>query len=134
MSRDPDDLLGPLTDAERRTSQLRAHAALATVLSRAAAAELAPVTWTVTDLGGLYGRINEYGAVLTEQQARQQFARWTEFLDLHENRRPISPAPTALRAVGALPAHGGDSVVVVLSAFLPELRDPPGTGPGSEEC
>ncbi|GAB3375711.1 hypothetical protein [Amycolatopsis echigonensis] len=134
MSNNPDDLFGPVTEAERRTWQLRAHAALATVLSLAAAAGLDPVTWTLTDLGGLYGRINEYGRVLTEQQARERFAHWAEFLDLSKNPRTARPESAALRAVGSLPARDGGSVVVVLSAFLPDHHDPDGTDPGSEGC
>ncbi|PKV99585.1 hypothetical protein ATK30_0565 [Amycolatopsis echigonensis] len=130
----PDDLFAPATDAERRTWQLRAHAALAIVLSRAAAAGLDPVTWTLTDLGGLYGRINEYGRVLTEDQARERFAQWVEFLALSTNPRSARPESAALRAVGSLAARDGGSVVVVLSAFLPDHHDPDGLHPAGEEC
>ena len=56
-----DRLFGPATDIDRRRWQIRARAALATVLLRANEAGLVPLRWDLDTLGELHGTVPTLG-------------------------------------------------------------------------
>ncbi|RJQ84761.1 hypothetical protein D5S19_15970 [Amycolatopsis panacis] len=127
-------LFGPVTDTDRRRWQIQAHAALASVLLRAHEAGLPPLTWTVTDTGGLSGRVDSPG---TPGEVRARFGAWVSFLDLQVAAGHTGGGWQTCAAYGELPGRAGTrGRPVGLRADIPDPTqiDRTSVDPTTEEC
>lgn len=131
-------LFGPISDAERRQWQIRAHAVLATVLHNANRAALVPLVWRL-GTGQLLGEVATLG--LTGPQVRDIYTAWVDFLDLANRREHTSSDGVHLTAFGDVPeseyrrgtyrAAAGIGRPVGITAHI---RPDDETDPTTEEC
>jgi hypothetical protein len=127
-------LFGPVTDVDRRRWQIQAHAALATVLGRAAQAGLAPLHWTLGTTGQLHGMVPTLGR--TAEDVAEIYTAWAEFLNLATRRtHPGSHGTVHLCAIGDIPDRTGRlGRPVGISADLHPADDTDEIDPTTEEC
>lgn len=130
-----DRLFGPATDIDRRRWQIRAHAALATVLLRANEAGLVPLRWDLDTLGELRGTVPTFG--IEQAAVREIYTAWADFLGLTARRtNPGDHGAVHLSAFGAIPDRSGGlgRPVVITADLYPDDTTPISADPTSEEC
>ncbi|KDN23219.1 hypothetical protein [Amycolatopsis rifamycinica] len=124
-------LFDRVTDSDRRRWQIQAHAALATVLGRAAQARLAPLHWTLGPTGQLHGTVPTLG--YAADKVAEIYVEWADFLGLSTRRTARGSHGTVhLTATGDIPGRTGRlGRPVVISADLHPAED---IDPTTEEC
>lgn len=129
-------LFGPITDADRRRWQIRAHAVLATVLHRAHEAGLVPLVWRV-GTGQLMGEVVTLGVPgLTGEEIREIYTGWADFLDLPHRREHTGSDGVHLTALGQVPERGYrlGRPVGITAHIYPDQDESAGLDPTTEEC